>query len=400
MAPLPAGGGDLIQRNAAAPRTRWSERMNWLSGRQLSQAVFFWPAMFAASASEAARMSAQLMALAAEADAGPAPREPQGATASEIVLDLKIVRLRDYTAPGDASGVATLVCTPLALHGAVVADLAPGHSLVAALRDAGVGRLLLADWRSASPEMAYLGIDDYLATLNVLIDHIGAPVDLIGLCQGGWLSLVYAARFPGKVRRLVIAGAPIDPAAQPSELSSLAQATPSSVFEGFVATGGGRVLGHSISAFWGGDVLDVADACRALQIADAGPGFEAVKTAFDAWNAWTIDLPGTYYLEVIENLYKRNDLAAGRFVGLGERVDLSRLRVPLYAFAADSDQVVAPGQVLAVRGLVATAPEDFHSAVVPGGHLGLFMGKGTLGTQWPEIVRWLKRDAVAPPAAA
>ena len=58
--------------------------------------------------------------------------------------------------------------------------------------------------------MQFLGIDDYLADLNVLIDEIGAPVDLIGLCQGGWMALVYAARFPGKVRKLVLAGAPVD----------------------------------------------------------------------------------------------------------------------------------------------------------------------------------------------
>ena len=30
--------------------------------------------------------------------------------------------------------------------------------------------------------------------------EIGPPVDLVGLCQGGWMALVYAARFPGKVR--------------------------------------------------------------------------------------------------------------------------------------------------------------------------------------------------------
>jgi len=34
--------------------------------------------------------------------------------------------------------------------------------------------------------------DDYLAGLNVLVDHLGGLVDLVGLCQGGWLSLVYA----------------------------------------------------------------------------------------------------------------------------------------------------------------------------------------------------------------
>ena len=43
-------------------------------------------------------------------------------------------------------------------------------------------------------------IDTQLAALNVAVDDTGPPVDLIGLCQGGWLSLVYAARFPTKVR--------------------------------------------------------------------------------------------------------------------------------------------------------------------------------------------------------
>ena len=75
---------------------------------------------------------------------------------------------------------------------AAIADLAAGHSLVAALRGAGIGRLFMTDWRSASAEMRFLGIDEYLADLNVLVDRVGGLVDLIGLCQGGWLSLVYA----------------------------------------------------------------------------------------------------------------------------------------------------------------------------------------------------------------
>jgi pimeloyl-ACP methyl ester carboxylesterase len=33
----------------------------------------------------------------------------------------------------------------------------------------------------------------------VLIDELGGKVDLIGLCQGGWMALIYAARFPEKV---------------------------------------------------------------------------------------------------------------------------------------------------------------------------------------------------------
>src|SRR6476619_3130316 len=77
----------------------------------------------------------------------------------------------------------------------------------------------MADWRSAGADMRFLGIDEYLAALNVLVDHVGGLVDLIGLCQGGWLSLVYAGRFPAKVRKLAMAGAPVDIAARRSRWS-------------------------------------------------------------------------------------------------------------------------------------------------------------------------------------
>jgi len=43
----------------------------------------------------------------------------------------------------------------------------------------------MTDWRSASADMRFLGIDEYLAEFNVLVDHVGGLVDLIGLCQGG-----------------------------------------------------------------------------------------------------------------------------------------------------------------------------------------------------------------------
>ena len=163
------------------------------------------------------------------------------------------------------SGVPTLLCPPLALHGAAIADLAPGYSLVSALRGAGIERLFMADWRSASPEMRYLGIDDYLADLNILVDELGGLVDLVGLCQGGWLSLVYAGRFPGKVRKLAMAGAPIDITARQSTLSAIAEATPMAVFQGLVDLGGGRVIGRDVASFWGNNATDANEIRRALQ---------------------------------------------------------------------------------------------------------------------------------------
>ena len=57
---------------------------------------------------------------------------------------------------------------------------------------------------------------------------MGGRVAMIGLCQGGWLALAYAARFPAKVTRLALAGAPVDMDAGGSALADAARAaTPS-----------------------------------------------------------------------------------------------------------------------------------------------------------------------------
>ena len=341
-------------------------------------------------------MAAQLLDLAGDTADHRISLEPEGATPSQIALELNTVRLRDLSTA--RAGISTLLCAPFALHGAGVADLAEEHSLVATLLAAGIDRLFLVNWRSASPQMRFLGIDAYLADLNVLVDHIGGAVDLVGLCQGGWLSLLYAARFPGKVRKLVMAGAPVDIAAQPSGLSTMANTTPLAIFQSLVKAGDGRVIGRHIARLWGTDLPDAEDIRRSLQAAEpiGSPAFARLEATFNSWNAWTLDLPGTYYLEVIEKLYKRNELAAGNFVALGQKIDLSCLRLPIYLLAGDADEVVAPQQLLALARLVGTRPESLCSELVPSDHLGLFMGKRILGEYWPRVVRWMKQVDPAP----
>jgi len=356
-------------------------------GGQFLYAPFFWPAIATASAIEAASsMTAYFLGLANDE---PTVDEPQGATPSKIALELPTARLHDFSLAD--SGVPTLLCTPLALHGAALADLAEGHSLVAALRLSGIERLFMTAWRSASPTMRFLGIDDYLADLNVLVDRVGGLVDLVGLCQGGWLSLLYAGRFPDKVRKLVMAGSPIDIAAQQSKFSSVAAATPLIMFENLVNSGEGRVIGRNIAKFWGNDT-DAENIRESLQPVQpvGSPEFTRLEAIFKHWNSWTIDVPGTYYLEVVEKLYKANQLASGSFVALGQQIELSRLRLPMYLLAGSADEVVAPEQLLAVERLTGTRPECLRHDVAPCNHLGLFMGKQTLEQYWPKIARWTK----------
>jgi poly(3-hydroxybutyrate) depolymerase len=363
--------------------------MDRFLGGQFPYAAFFWPALVAASAAEtASSIAAQFMEFSGNAG-DRTPHEPEGATPSKIALELHAVRLRDFTMV--KNGVPTLLCTPLALHGAAVADLAAGHSLVAAFCDAGIERLFMADWRSAGADMRFLGIDEYLADLNVLVDCVGGLVDLIGLCQGGWLSLIYAGRFPAKVRKLVMAGAPVDIAARQSGLSAIAEATPLTIFQSLVNLGDGRVIGRNVAQLWGNDTdaNAIRESLQTLQPIGS-PEFARLEAIFNHWNSWTINVPGTYYLEVIEKLYKRNELASGSFVALGQKIDLSRLRLPMYLLAGSADEVVAPAQLLAVERLVGTQPQYLRHEVAPCNHLGLFMGRRTLEEYWPRIVRWMK----------
>jgi poly(3-hydroxyalkanoate) synthetase len=249
----------------------------------------------------------------------------------------------------------------------------------------------MTDWRSANADMRFLGIDEYLADLNVLVDRVGGLVDLIGLCQGGWLSLVYAGRFPTKVRKLVMAGAPVDIAAGQSRLSAKAEATPLVMFQSLVNFGDGRVIGRNLAKFWENetDASSIRESLQTVQPIGSSE-FTQLEAIFKNWNSWTVDLPGTYYLEVIEKLYRRNELAGGSFVALGQKIDLSRLRLPMYLLVGSADEVVAPEQLLAVERLVGTQPEYLRHEVAPCNHLGLFMGKRTLEEYWPRIVRWMK----------
>jgi poly(3-hydroxyalkanoate) synthetase len=163
------------------------------------------------------------------------------------------------------------------------------------------------------------------------------------------------------------------------------------MFQSLVDLGDGRVIGRNLAKFWENDT-DANGIRESLQtvLPIGSSEFTQLEAIFKNWNSWTIDLPGTYYLEIAEKLYRRNELASGGLVALGQKIDLSRLRLPMYLLAGSADEVVAPEQLLAVERLVGTQPKYFRREVAPCNHLGLFMGERTLEEYWPRIVRWMK----------
>ena len=312
-------------------------------------------------------------------------------TPNTVALQLQSMRLRQFS-QGAATQSPVLICAPYALHSALIADFAPGHSLVEALQTHGMGRVYVSDWRSATPDMRQLAIDNYLADLNVAVDEIGAPVDLVGLCQGGWLSLVYAARFPGKVRRLVLAGTPVD-VSMSSDLSRMVAALPQAAFEQMVRQGDGLVIGERMLKLW--SIPFSRQDVEAVLQQDLGDGSDEARALLDRFTRWdraTLDLPGTYYLEVTDRVFRQNQIARGGFVALGRQIDLAEVRVPVFLLAGADDIVVPRDQAFATARLLGTPQAALERACEPCGHLGLFMGRYVLGHSWRRIARWLQAD--------
>ena len=307
---------------------------------------------------------------------------PPFATLDAVLLDLPTLELRGRAADRGRKGVPVLIVAPFALHDAAIADFADGFSLAAVLDLA--GPVALTRWKSATAEMRLLTIDSYLAELNVAVDELGGRAVLVGLCQGGWLAAVYAARFPAKVAALVVAGAPIDLAAAPSQIVDNVAATPAFWLHGYLSAFGGLAPGEHRRMHWSRESLDTT-AREALQ-REPTP---AQQAAFDRWNGFTLALPGPFFAQATEWLFRENRLARGCFCALGKPCDLGAITTPIFLLAAAGDIVIPPPQTLALKGLCPRA--KVSARVAPGVHLSLFMGADMLAGPWREIAQALAR---------
>jgi poly(3-hydroxybutyrate) depolymerase len=351
----------------------------------------FWPVMAASEffESEMDLAARNLKFLSEEAKLN-TPAAPILATPNKVLLDLRTLTLRDYGVP-NASGIATLVEAPYAGHSAVIADYADGQSLVQTLRANGLDRVVLTDWKSATADMKDLEIDQYLAELNVCVDALGGRVNLVGLCQGGCMAAIYAARFADKVASLVLAGAPIDTDAGDGPIKTMAHNYPLSLYEDLVAEGGGLMLGKFMLAGWKGMHPDEQYVQKHIDLYEHidDPAYLKKTEMFERWYENPLDLPGRWYLQVIRTIFKENQLAKGRFVALGQTLNLKAITCPVYLLAGASDDITPKEQVFAAKALVGTPADKVVEKVTPGGHIGLFMGSSTLRDVWPDMARWI-----------
>lgn len=327
---------------------------------------------------------------------------PRWAHPAPVVRQWPLARLRDYSSepPEHADKTAqvpTLVLPPQAGHDSCIVDFAPGQSQLLTLREAGLYRLYCLDWAGATDETAGCSVADYLALLADTVELLGGRVNLVGDCQGGWLAVIYAALHPEQVNTLTIAGAPVDCHAGGSAIQdwtglfgragSLGGPGPLAPYQAMVALGGGVQSGAN--QLLGFKLLEpAAEWQRELALLGhiRDPEYVARHVEFTNWFEWVQDIPGAFYLWIIEHLFQRNELAEGTLVISGRRVDLGRIECPLFLIAGRTDHITPPEQVWALAERAGTPAEAVHRELVDAGHLGLFMGRGTLREHWAPIM--------------
>lgn len=116
------------------------------------------------------------------------------------------------------------------------------------------------------------------------------------------------------------------------------------------------------------------------------------RTEFERWFEHPLDLPGRWYLQVIKLLFKDNAFYNGDFVALGRKIALSDIVCPTFLLAGEDDDITLYQQVFAAEEKLRTPKEKIVKKLVPGDHIGLFIGSKTLGDFWPEVASWIKHE--------
>lgn len=301
-----------------------------------------------------------------------------------------VARLLDYSAPAVTAAAPTLVLPPQAGHASSIVDYGRDQSQMMTLRDAGLDRLFAIDWVPATAHTADWSIEEYVAVLEEAVELLGGRVNLVGDCQGGWLAVVYAGLHPDQVNTLTIGGAPIDTHVGQSAIQEwtrmLARRNELGLYRALVRAGGGVQRGeHQLTGFKLLEPGAEIERLTGLLANIRDPDYVTRHIDFTNWFEWTQDLPGAFYLWIIEHLFVHNELARGELLVGGERVNLSAIDCPIYLLAGTKDHITPPEQVWALADLVSTPSRHIVRELVDAGHLGLFMGHAALAEHWRPI---------------
>jgi len=291
-------------------------------------------------------------------------------------------------------GVPPRAAPPLLLCFALVnrpyvLDLAPDRSLVRRLLEAGLP-VYLIDWGTPDDADRHLELNDYVeAHLGGCVAHLLGEsgrdsLDLIGVCQGGVLSLCYGALHPGRIRRLVTLTTPVDFHTADNLLSRWVRGLDTKLLAEC-----GNVPGEVLNAlFLSLSPLRLAQE-KYVRLLTGRPQQRELED-FVRMERWIFDTPpqaAAALAQFVRWFYQENAFI-NRSLRLGGRaVDLRRIRAPLLNLYARHDHIVPATACAPLGSYVGSTRQRSHEVAT--GHIGMYVSRAAR-TEIPSlIVGWL-----------
>jgi polyhydroxyalkanoate synthase len=267
-------------------------------------------------------------------------------TPGSVVFENELIQLIQYAPQAADVEKTPLLMVPPCINKYYLLDLGVGNSFVEYAVSQG-HQVFLISWRSAVPEIQHLTWDDYLnlgvlKSIEVVRDIANVDqIHTLGFCVGGTIlscaAGVLAARGENKLATMTLLTTMID-FADTGEIGLLIDRNSVALREATIGRGG--ILPGKELAFTFG-TLRANDLIWRYVVESYLKG--ATADAFDLlyWDSDSVSLPGPMYCWYTRNAYVENKIKEpGATTQCGERIDLSKTKVPMFILASREDHIV------------------------------------------------------------
>ena len=267
-------------------------------------------------------------------------------TPGSVVFENELIQLIQYTPQTTEVEKIPLLMVPPCINKYYLLDLGAGNSLVEYAVAQG-HQVFLISWRSAVPEIQHLTWDDYLnlgvlKSIEVVRDIANVDqIHALGFCVGGTIlscaAGVLAARGENKLATITLLTTMID-FADTGEIGLLIDQNSLALREATIGKGGilpGKELAFTFGTLRANDLIwrYVVDSYL------KGGAPDTFDLLF--WDSDSVSLPGPMYCWYTRNTYVENKIKeSGATTQCGERIDLSKTKVPMFILASREDHIV------------------------------------------------------------
>jgi polyhydroxyalkanoate synthase len=285
-----------------------------------------------------------------------------------------------------------LLLVPHIINRPYILDLNDDVSVIRKFCEHGFS-VYMFDWGYPTMEQRKISFSDYVRYLDRAVDVICKErrikrVSVLGYCTGGIISLMYASLHPEKVEKLILLATPVDFSRwyDPRILWG-------KVFDvRSIVSLFGNVPGEVILLF-GRNLF-----MYYLPFFSMSTEFNKEFLTYESWrdalriNRWFIDtpmVPGSTYIQFIEDCYQRNLLINNKMRIDSQIVDLRKISCPLLNILAKYDHIVPLSSGKALKDVY--SGKSYEEIVFPSSHIGLSVSKEAHLNLWPKVCEWVVR---------